>query len=134
MSVWRIGSNYGEEGSVAEVFRQYKIAFAGDENPQERIRTEVLTNNIVAITSGQRIIAVGRVLDKKMLSEIGPGLSERFGDIYALVLEPLFWRNDDEEWLSYDGQGTQFSKSHGRYEDEIIKILTTVIKNTKKTK
>ena len=123
MSVWRIGSNYGEEGSVAEVFRQYKIAFAGDENPQERIRTEVLTNNIVAITSGQRIIAVGRVLDKKMLSEIGPGLSERFGDIYALVLEPLFWRNDDEEWLSYDGQGTQFSKSHGRYEDEIIKIF-----------
>jgi len=123
MNVWRVGSKFGDEiGPIDDVFRQYNIAFAGDTKPQEKIFREVEIADIIAITRGQEIIAVGRVREKKKLSEIETALFARFGDLNALVLEPLFWKNDNEKWLIYEGQGMQFNKAHDEYERGIISI------------
>lgn len=72
--------------------------------------------------------------ETKKLSEIRTDLSERFDDINALVLEPLFWKRENDKWLSYEGQGTQFSKAHGKYEMGIINIFNDRNRNYQENK
>jgi MoxR-like ATPase len=120
-NVWRIGSNWGGYGPIKTIFERHRLAFAGDE--VQDLLKKVIADDIVAITSGKRIIGVGRVARVAALSEIGIDDFTRFGDRIALVLSPLFWRDENEQWLDYDGQGKQFHKAHGDYVGAIIAIF-----------
>ena len=67
MRVWRIGSQWGDYDLVP-LFRAYSIAFA---NIEEQIDV-ISLGDLVAITKGQSIIALGQVNSLATLSSAVP--------------------------------------------------------------
>jgi 5-methylcytosine-specific restriction enzyme B len=117
-NVWRVGTNWDGEDAAPD-FRAHNIAFAGDE-AQDAMKT-VEQGDIVAITRGQEIIAVGRFKELRKLSDMGVTGYEASAK-EALVLEPYHWKNDNDEWPTYGGQGKRFHKAHGEY----VSIITNL--------
>lgn len=64
MKVWKIASRWSKTGtkesSVLDVFRKYKIVFAGTEI--EKIKEKVKDGNLIAISDGLRIVSVAKVI------------------------------------------------------------------------
>ncbi len=120
MKVWRIGSNWGNE-NVIDVFKVNSIAFASDaDKHKEKIRV----GDIIGITNGQPIVAVGKVVGFIDLKEIDAEYEEKYDDISAIKLEPVFFEADHEvDFGSYEGQGKQFHEAHGSYRDNIINLF-----------
>lgn len=53
MKIWRIGSQWGKQIDLIEIFRKYLIAFAGSEI--QSLMEGVCSGDIVCITKGQSI-------------------------------------------------------------------------------
>ena len=62
--IWRIRYNWGDE-NVIPVFKKHNIAFAGKE-VEENVE-KVKSNDLIAVTIEQKIVAVGRILGLKDL-------------------------------------------------------------------
>lgn len=65
MNVWKIASRWSEDGnvesSILDIFRKYGVVFAG--RNQEKIRENVKINDLIAISDGILVVAIGKVLD-----------------------------------------------------------------------
>jgi hypothetical protein len=120
IKVWRIGSEWGNR-PIDGIFKKYRIAFVGDEKQDQM--GQVQGGDIVAITKGQQIIAVGRVSRVGRLLEIGIVDFEDFGDRIVLVLRPLFSRDEKDQWPIYPGQGKMFHQAHGDHMVMIINLF-----------
>lgn len=122
---WRIGSNWGGE-NIVPIFKEHKIAFAGTEI-EYRIE-EVKKGDLVCITNGQTIIAVGKVTGKTDLETINPSYVIRYDDVTALNLAPLFFAGDfpNIDFSFYDGQGRQFHQAHDGYNKHINQLFDKI--------
>jgi len=116
---WRIGSNWGKE-NVIPVFRKHNIAFAGAEI-EERIE-KVQNNDLIAVTNGKRIVAVGKVAGLSDLKEYNEDYINDYDDVYAIKVNPYIFAEDyGLDFGIYDGEGKQFHECHGEY----INIIRT---------
>jgi len=120
MKVWRIGSNWGKE-NILPIFKKYSIAFAGEE--VEYRMKEVSNGDLVCITNGQSIIAVGKINGLASLKSINDSYAKSYADVTAIKLNPLFFSEDHKIDLgSYDGQGKQFHEAGDSYSAHIINL------------
>lgn len=122
---WRIGSNWGGE-NIAPIFKKYNIAFFGVEI-EHRVE-EVKDGELVCITSGQTIVAVGKVAGKTDLEIINPSYAKKYDDVTALNLAPLFFADDFPtiDFSYYDGQGRQFHQAHDGYNKHINQLFDKI--------
>ena len=121
MKTWRIGSNWGDK-NILKVFEKYKIVFAGSEIEEQILK--VNSNDLIAITNGQKIVGVGQVLKRIDISEISTKLIDEYDDVYGLKLKHLFWESDYKfNFGEYGGQGKQFHQAHGEYNKRIKQIF-----------
>ncbi|WP_343635223.1 AAA family ATPase [Fluviicola sp.] len=136
--VWRIGTNWGGQ-DVLPLFKKYKIAFAGKEiaNTFKNIKP----GDLICITKGQEIVAIGKAGSLKKLDQIDPFFIKKYNSVTAVMLTDLFLKDDytNIDFGEYGGRGRQFTQSHGDYvqlinsnylkilsmqtSEEIIKIL-----------
>lgn len=135
MNVWRIGSNWGGE-NILDIFKNYNIAFAGVEI-QKWIK-KVKPGDLVAVTNGKPIVAIGKVKGQTPLEDVDydEELEKRFDHVSVLNVEPYFFSSDyGIDFGIYDGQGKQFHKAQGAYEDQIkncyIKLMQIRMNNDK---
>ena len=110
MSIWRIGSKWGDT-DLRNVFKSHNIAFAGD--VQDRIINEVEKGDLVAITHGQPIIGYGYVECILPLTNITSDYSnEEFANVHVIKFSKTFWKVDNDKlldnWGLYEGAGKQF--------------------------
>lgn len=122
---WRIGSNWGGE-NIIPIFKEHQIAFAGTEI-EYRIE-EVKNGDLVCITSGQTIVAVGKVVGITDLISIKPEYATKYDDVSALNLSPLYFAKDipSVDFGYYDGQGRQFHQAHYEYNKHINQLFDTL--------
>jgi hypothetical protein len=127
MKVWRIGSKLGDYDLLTK-FKDYNIAFAA----QEKIRN-VEVGDIIAVTTGQIIKAVGKVKGALPLSVCNEEFAKDYDDVIALSIEPYFFAEDyNVDFGKYGGQGKQFHEAHGIYTEEIANLFFRISKETKK--
>ncbi|OXU14551.1 DUF262 domain-containing protein [Sedimentisphaera salicampi] len=62
MNVWKIGSKYGSEGNILEIFGKYQVVFAG--NADDCILNNVKCGDLVAVADGFSVLAVAKVLSE----------------------------------------------------------------------
>jgi len=128
MKVWRVGSNWSGV-DIFPIFEKNNIVFAGLE--VEGYLKKVSNGDLVAITDGQKIIAVGKVLKVASLSDFDTQYVTDYDDVSCIVLVDLFksdaYKNID--FGIYDGQGKQFHESHNEYRKNIISIYKKITVN-----
>ena len=61
-NIWKIASRYRDKNSVIDIFRKYEMVFAGGVENVKRIKN-VNIEDILAITDGITIVALGKVLE-----------------------------------------------------------------------
>lgn len=123
MNVWRIGSNWGKLPNLAPIFKEYNIAFAGQEI-QDKLNS-IRRNDIVAITDGQKFIAVGTVDEIVPLKDIKNELANDFSDVKCIKFKKCFWKDDlNFDMGIYGGQGKQFNQAQNEYPNLIKNIFT----------
>ncbi len=72
MTVWKIASRWSNDGnadsSVIHLFRKYQIVFVYNNTPDEKgsfyVDSKVQIGDLIALSDGQTIVAVGKVLEK----------------------------------------------------------------------
>lgn len=125
MNVWRIGSYW--DADISHVFKEHSIAFAGREvaAPLSKVKPE----DLVAITSGQQIIGVGKVAEIVGLVEIDASYPQKYADVNAIKFSKVFFREDfpSIDFGMYDGQGKQFHQAHGNYLIQISNLFTKLM-------
>lgn len=125
MKVWRVGSNWSGV-DIFPIFEKNNIVFAGSE--VEGYLKKVSIGDLVAITDGQKIIAVGKVLKVASLSDFDTQYVTDYDDVSCIVLVDLFksdaYKNID--FGIYDGQGKQFHEAHHDYKKNIISIYKKI--------
>ena len=72
MNVWKVGSRWSESGvpesSIIDIFRKYQLVFAGTD--PEGIKARVRVGDLVAVSDGLTIVAVGKVVgEPRTISE-----------------------------------------------------------------
>ena len=64
MNIWKIASRWSDSGtkesSILDIFRRYKVVFAGRE--QEKIKNKIKTGDLIAISDGVKIVSVAKVI------------------------------------------------------------------------
>lgn len=125
--VWRIGSNWDGE-DIFPLFKKYFIAFAGEEVSTSF--EKMAKGDLVCITKGQEILAIGIVNDIVPLSQIDSSLGDKYDSVNAVRLGNLFSKEDypSLNFGKYDGQGRQFNEAHGEYKALINDIYSTILK------
>lgn len=125
--VWRIGSNWDGE-DIFPLFKRHSIAFAGAEVSTSF--EKMIKGDLVCITKGQEILAIGLVNDIVPLSNIDSSLGDKYDSVYTVRLGKLFSKEDYStlNFGKYDGQGRQFNEAHGEYRSLINNIYSTIIK------
>lgn len=120
MDTWRIGSKWGNT-DLSSIFKKHDIAFAGGE--VKHLITQVVPGDLVAVTSGQTIIAIGKVTKIIDLSSINKTYVDKFDDVYALKFEKLYFAKDLnlDDFGIYDGRGKQFHRTGNDYYEQLIK-------------
>lgn len=122
MRVWRIGSTWGETYDLIPIFKRYGFAFADIEDSMAKIAVD----DLVAITKGQSIEALGRVSGFEMLFEaVQPDdtslltmeMRGDIGDRTVIRMAPLYW----EKLGEYGGQGKQFHEAQNAYRVMLIR-------------
>ena len=127
MKIWRIGSNWDDE-NILNVFKEYNIVFAGlqVESQIQKVRP----NDIICITNGKKIVAIGKAKKCLNLGEIKGGeLAERFDEVDAIKMGTLFFAPNNEPYGIYDGQGKQFHECHQHYPKMLIDIYEKLLNN-----
>lgn len=120
MNTWRIGSNWDGSIDLSDIFKKHDIAFAGNEKKHQL--SQVSPGDIVAVTSGKEIIAVGKVNEIINLSSINKNYVTEFDDVDALKFEKLYFAKDlNLKFGIYDGQGKQFHQTGDDHYDQLIK-------------
>lgn len=126
MRVWRIGSKWGDI-NILPIIKEYNIVFAGEE-VEDRIQ-EVKPNDLIAITYGQPIIAIGKVKQLIDLKSIKEKFSEEYADVTAVKIDPLFLAGEyDFDFGHYPGQGKQFHEAQADSKINIINIFNQLNK------
>lgn len=122
MRTWRIGSNWGGI-DVFPIFKKHKIAFAGSE--VELKIQKVTPGNLIAITRGQSIIAIGKTSGVDYLRNIDPDYIKNFADVSCIKFSSLYAADDHVEidFGLYEGQGKQFHEAHNEYQKRIKKLF-----------
>ena len=125
MKVWRVGSNWSGV-DIFPIFEKNNIVFAGSE--VEGHLKKVSLGDLVAITDGQKIIAVGKVLRVASLSDFDTQYVTDYDDVSCIVLVDLFKRETYKniDFGIYDGQGKQFHEAHHEYKTNIISIYKKI--------
>lgn len=125
MNVWRIGSYW--DADISHVFKEHSIAFAGREvaAPLSKVKPE----DLVAITSGQQIIGVGKVAEIVGLVEIDASYPQKYADVNAIKFSKVFFREDfpSIDFGMYDGQGKQFHQARDNYLIQISNLFTKLM-------
>ncbi|RUT78948.1 DUF262 domain-containing protein [Ancylomarina longa] len=130
MNIWKIASrwsNNGEaESSILDIFKTHQIVFAGRKT--ERIQNEVKIGDLIALSDGLDVIAIGKVLgEPKPITEFENQInfSEReikrfdYEDwVIGFKVKLIFLH--DNEIFTYN-QGT-FHRVHGEYYDTVLKL------------
>lgn len=122
MNVWRIGSNW-DGIDILPIFKKNNIVFAG--KSVEQSFKNIKPNDIIAVTNGQSIIAVGKAKELIPLSIIDESYINQFDDVIAVTILPFYFKEDypDVEFEYYDGQGKQFHQAHGNYIKQISNLF-----------
>lgn len=122
MQVWRIGSNWGDK-NVLSVFKEHRVAYAGKEveNQVQNVRE----GDLVAVTNGQSIVAVGKVSGLIDLKSFDATYVDQYEDVKAITISPYYFKEEfsQVDFGIYEGQGKQFHKAHGNYADNITKLF-----------
>ncbi|MGM0947143.1 MAG: AAA family ATPase [Bacteroidota bacterium] len=131
MKIWRIGSQWGKQIDLIDIFREQKLAFAGSE--VQALILGVSAGDLLCITKGQSIEAIGRISKIEDLGIVNPALASQFDYVKALLLNELHFLKDfNLPMQSYGGQGKQFHEVHGNYfnliKDLFFKIETMLTK------
>jgi len=117
MRIWRIGTKWGKIDLIS-IFKKHELAFAGL-NIQGLI-VAVLPGDLICITKGQSIEAIGKVEIVGDLATINPSLASQFAHVKALVLNELFFLKDFPFTSNpYLGRGKQFHEARGTYREMI---------------
>ena len=120
MNVWRFGSNWDEE-NILPLFKKHNIAFAGPE-VEHRV-TGVKSGDLIAVTDGKQIVAVGKVSSLVALSSISENYVQKYASVTAIQAEHLFFYDQyNLDFSYYDGRGKQFHEAHGGYRTHIIDL------------
>lgn len=133
MNIYRIGSNW-DGTNLLPIFKEEKIAFAGSEKASSI--AQVKSGDIVAITAGQTIVAVGRVAGLKLLEEIKAEYADDFDHVQAIVFEDLYFASDykDVSFGFYDGIGKQFHQAKNGYIKSIKGVYQEIIRSKREEK
>lgn len=110
------------------LFKKYFIAFAGEEVSTSF--EKMAKGDLVCITKGQEILAIGIVNDIVPLSHIDSSLGDKYNSVNAVRLGNLFSKEDypSLNFGKYDGQGRQFNEAHGEYKALINDIYSKILK------
>lgn len=129
MKVWRIGSNWGGV-NILPVFKEHNIAYAGIEVGESILN--VSKDDLVAVTSGQAIVAVGKVTGIKDLTSFKAEYASQFENVKAITLAPFYFKESYPgiDFSIYDGQGKQFHEAHGNYVTHIINLFNQLNANS----
>lgn len=125
MNIWRIGSNWGGI-DILPVFKEHQIAFAGLEVAY--YVDDIMEGDIVAVTAGQSIVAVGKSVGLGRLPEYNEDYIDDYADVPVIKLEPYYF---SDEWPQVDfgiyaGQGKQFHKAGTFYSNQISELFNSV--------
>jgi len=125
MKVWRIGTNWGGT-DIFPLFKENKIAFAGSE--VEPYVKKVVKGDLIAITNGQQIIAIGKAHRITSLSNYDTQYVTDYDNVSCIELATFFTRNENKEidFGIYDGQGKQFHEAHNDYKRNIISLYEKI--------
>ena len=136
MNVWKIGSRwteYGEEeGSILDIFIKYNIVFAGKKTGE--IKTSVKKGDLIAITDGITVVAIGKVLDlPKPITEFEftekDISSERFDyKSWVVAIKVSIYELDPNDYYQYT-RGT-FNKTQGEHRKKIENIFINFFKES----
>ena len=121
MKVWRVGSNWGGI-NILPVFKDHSIVYAGKE--VEESITRVSEGDIVAVTNGKAIVAVGKATGLVDLSSFNAEYATQYEDVKAITLSPFYFKDSFPaiDFSIYDGQGKQFHEAHGNYITHITNL------------
>ena len=146
MNVWKIGSRWDDYGnpekSILHIFLKYNIVFAGIST--DYIESSVKKEDIIAVSDGLTIKAVGKVLDEpKYFSEKNKDYFKnefteefektlksngiKYPDEYVIAFKVKLYKLTEKEYFKYQ-RGT-FHKIHGTYKDIVKKALQNKIPN-----
>lgn len=111
IKVWRIGSNWGGI-NILPVFKEHGIAYAGKEVEESILK--VNEGDLVAVTSGQSIVAVGKATGLVDLSLFNDEYATQYEDVKAITVFPFYFKENfpAADFGIYDGQGKQFHEAH----------------------
>jgi hypothetical protein len=126
IKVWRIGSNWGGI-NVLPVFKEHSIAYAGKEVEENILKVNI--GDIVAVTSGRSIVAVGKATGLVDLSSFNDEYATQYEDVKAISVSPFYFKENFPavDFSIYDGQGKQFHEAHGNY----VKTITHLFNRLK---
>lgn len=126
MNCWRIGSNWGTD-NLLKLFKTEGIAFAGAKI-QDSLKN-VIPGDLVAITDGQSIRAVGKVDRLIDLSAVGNDYYHTYDDVLAIKFSKLYFVEDFKgiDFGDYGGQGKEFHQAQAGYADHIRKLYKQII-------
>ena len=128
MNYWRIGSNWGGEEDLAPLFKEHDLVFAGSD-VQHQI-AEVAPGDLIAVTNGQTIIAVGVADQLKHLTDFDQDIFGDYGDIMSIPLTTFYFAADLRlDFGFYGGQGRQFHQARDPYYINLIKEAFHKAKN-----
>lgn len=130
--VWRIGSSW-DDTDLLPIFSSNKIAFAG-KVVEDKIK-KVQLGDILAITKGQEIMALGVAKEILPLNKYKPELAKEFDDVIAIRLSEYFDLSSTRySGKIYGGRGKQFHEAHKLYRSDITKMFTELNANTNMVK
>lgn len=135
MNIWKIASRWSDEGipssSILDIFRKYQMVFAGRET--NRIKNDVKIGDLVAISDGIKVVAIGKVLTSpKVLTEFkfdeDDLNSKRFNyEDWVIGFKVKLVDLSDEQKFDYN-RGT-FHAVHGEYKNKIKTLYDNFNKN-----
>lgn len=133
MTVWKVASRWSNDGnigsSIIHLFRKYQIAFVYNNTPDEKgsffVDSKVQIGDLIALSDGQTIVAIGKVLEKPF------PLSEKW-----TFDDDMYDYSDDENIIGikiklidlsenerfYYGKIGRFHALHNETEQNIIKL------------
>jgi len=118
MNCWRIGSNWDPD-NLLPIFKTHSIAFAGARvYPYLK---NVVRGDLVVITNGQPIKAIGKVDRLIELADVPGDYHLEYDRVKAVKFETLFFAEDFPEidFGHYGGQGKEFHQAGGVYPAQI---------------
>jgi hypothetical protein len=125
MNCWRIGSNWDND-NLLEIFKKNRIAFAGAKVKDQL--AQVRRGDLVAITNGQPIRAVGKVAGVIDLSSVAGGYADEYDHVKAISFETLYFADDFKsvDFGEYGGQGKEFHQALQGYPKHIQTVYQKI--------